>query len=59
MNKVVKTTFEKEQREKDEAFLKLTPEERMDQARKVRERMKRPDVNYSIEGLKVKVSRLP
>ena len=58
MAKVVKTTFEAEQREKDEAFLKLTPEERMDRARKVRERMKRPDVNYKLEGLRVKVSRL-
>jgi hypothetical protein len=59
MVKVVKTTFEEEQREKDEAFLKLTPEERMDRARKVRERMKKPGINYKLEGLRVKVSRLP
>lgn len=58
MTKVVKTTFDQEQREKDEAFLKLTPLERMDRARKVRERMKKPGINYSIEGLKVKVNRL-
>lgn len=58
MTKIVKTSFEKEQREKDEAFLKLSPLERMDYARKIRERMKRSGINYSIEGLKVKVSRL-
>ena len=58
MIKVVKTTFDKEQREKDEAFLKLSPVERMDHARKVRERMKKSGIDYSIEGLKVKVSRL-
>jgi hypothetical protein len=58
MIKVKKTSFEEEQREKDEVFLKLTPTERMDHARKVRERMRKPGVNYSINGLKVKVSRL-
>jgi hypothetical protein len=58
MIKVIKTTFEEEQRNKDDAFLKLSPLERLDHARKMRERMKKPGVNYSIEGLKVKVSRL-
>jgi hypothetical protein len=58
MIKIIKTTFEEEQREKDNAFLNLTPIERMDRARKVRERMKDPEINYSIEGLNVKVSRL-
>jgi hypothetical protein len=58
MTKVIKTSFEEEQKMKEEAFLKLTPEERMDHARKVRERMRKPGINYSIEGLKVKVSRL-
>jgi hypothetical protein len=57
MTKVIKTTFEEEQREKDNAFLKLTPLERLDHARKLRERMKKPGINYSIEGLEVKVSR--
>ncbi len=58
MTRVSKTTFEEEQRRKDDAFLDLTPLERLDHARKVRERMKIPGFNYSIEGLKVKVSRL-
>jgi len=58
MVKVFRTTFEKEQAEKEEAWLKLSPVERMDHARKVRERMKNPKINYSIEGLTVKVSRL-
>ena len=58
MIKVIKTSFEEEQKMKEEAFLKLSPIERMDHARKVRERMKNPKINYSIEGLKVKVSRL-
>jgi hypothetical protein len=58
MIKVVKTTFEKEQQEKDDAFLNLTPIERMDRARKVRDRMKKPKIKYSLNGLKVKVNRL-
>jgi len=58
MIKVIKTSFEQEQKQKEEAFLKMTPLERMDHARKVRERMRKPGINYSIEGLKVKVSRL-
>jgi hypothetical protein len=57
MIKVIKTTFEEEQRKKDDAFLKLSPLERLDHARKMRERMKKPEVNYSIDGLVVKVSR--
>jgi len=44
MTKVVKTTFEQEQTEKDAAFLKLSPIERLDHARKVRERMKKQGI---------------
>ncbi len=55
--KVSKTTFEEEQREKDEAFLRLTPLQRLDHARKVREKMKKNNLNYSFEGLIVSVSK--
>jgi hypothetical protein len=57
MIKVVKTTFEQEQADKDEAFLKLSPIERLDQARRVRERMKKPGVNYSYDGMVVRIRK--
>jgi hypothetical protein len=57
--KVRKTTFEDEQRAKDEAFLKLTPLQRLEQANKVRMKMRKPGVNYSYVGMKVTVKRLP
>jgi hypothetical protein len=50
MTKVVKTTFEEEQKAKDDAFLSLSPSERLDQMRRVRERMKKPGVNYSFRA---------
>jgi len=53
MSKVIKTTFEKEQAAKDEAFLKLTPFERWESALKVRMKMRKPGVNYSFKGMKV------
>lgn len=56
--KVIKTTFEQEQKDKDEAWLKLTPFERLDRARTVRQRMKEVGKSYSFKGLKVKVSKL-
>jgi hypothetical protein len=55
--KVVKTTFDDEQKAKNEAFLKLTPLQRWAQAFKVREMMRKPGINYSYAGLKVKVSK--
>ena len=58
MNRVIKTTFEEEQRAKDEAFLKLTPLERLEQARVVRERMRKPGVNYSYKGMNVTIKKL-
>lgn len=57
--KVIKTTFEDEQKAKDEAFLKLTPQQRLEQANKVREKMRKPGVNYSYVGMKVTIKRLP
>jgi hypothetical protein len=57
--KVLKTTFEDEQRAKDEAFLNLTPQQRLAQANKVREKMRKPGVNYSYAGMKVTIKRLP
>ena len=57
--KVIKTTFEEEQKSKDEAFLKLTPHQRLEQANKVRMKMRKPGVNYSYVGMKVVVTRIP
>jgi hypothetical protein len=57
INKVVKTTFEEEQKQKDEAFLRFSPIERLDFARKVRDRMKRSGVIYSFSGQVVKVQK--
>lgn len=58
MKKVIKTTFDAEQQAKDEAFLQLTPIERLKYAFKLRELMKSKDVNYSYKGQKVKVIHL-
>jgi hypothetical protein len=58
MTKVLKTSFEEEQRERDERFLKLTLFERWEQALRVRELMRKPGVNYSYDGLTVKITRL-
>lgn len=57
--KVRKTTFEEEQNAKDEAFLRLTPYQRLEQANKVRAKMRKPGVNYSYDGMKVTIKRLP
>lgn len=57
MIKVIKTTFEKEQQEKDEAFLRLSPMERLDKARQVRERMRKSDIDYSLAGKTVRVRK--
>jgi hypothetical protein len=58
MAKVIKTTFEDEQKAKDEAFLKLEPLQRLEQACLLRERMRKPGVNYSYSGMKVTVKKL-
>jgi hypothetical protein len=57
MIKVVKTTFEAEQQSKDQAFLELSPIERMDRMRRVREKMKKDGVSYSYNGLVVRVKK--
>lgn len=56
--KVLRTSFEEELRLKDEAFLALDPLERLALQLKVRERMKKENVNYAYKGLKVKVKKL-
>jgi hypothetical protein len=58
MTKVVKTTFEEEQEIKDKHFLSLSPLQRWEVALKVRNMMRRPDVNYSYEGSKVRIKKL-
>ncbi len=55
--KVIKTTFEEEQRLKEEAWLNMRPEERLSLAIRMRKLMRKPGVNYSYQGSKVKVSR--
>ena len=50
--KVVKTTFEQEQKEKEEAWLKLTPNQRLDIAYKVINMIRKPEVNYSYKCMK-------
>jgi hypothetical protein len=56
--KVRKTTFEEEQKAKDEAFLSLTPFQRLAHAHEVRMKMRKPNVNYSFVGMKVTVKKL-
>lgn len=58
MTKVRKTTFDQEQRDKDEAFLNLTPFQRWEQTFKMRMKMRKPGVNYSLKGMKVTVKKL-
>lgn len=58
MHKVSKTTFEIESREKEDAFLKLTPQERLEFAFKMKSKMRKPGINYSFTGKKVTVRRL-
>jgi hypothetical protein len=58
MGKVIKTTFEDEQRAKDEAFLKLTPLQRLEWAFNIKKRMRLPGVDYSYAGKKVTVKKI-
>jgi hypothetical protein len=57
MAKVIKTTFEEEQKAKQEWFLTLTGLERWAYMLRVREMMKDPNVDYSSKGKKVTVTR--
>lgn len=58
MPKGTKTTFDQEQKAKDEAFLKLTPSQRWEYALRVRELMRKSGFNYSYAGLKVQKTKL-
>ncbi|HEY9046260.1 MAG TPA: hypothetical protein VIN08_10210 [Ohtaekwangia sp.] len=58
MATVKKTTFEEEQKMKDEAFLALTPLQQWEYAYNVRKKMYKPGVNYSFKGMKVTVKKL-
>lgn len=58
MTKVIKTTFDEEQKLKDEAFLTLTPLQRWEHAYRMRQKMYKPGVNYSFKGMKVTVKKL-
>jgi len=57
MTKVIKTSFEEEQKMKEEAWLRLTPQQRLEIAFRISEMTRRPGVNYSYKGMKVKISR--
>ena len=56
--KVIKTTFEQEQKEKEEAWLKLSPTKRWEIAYKIINSTRDPAINCSYNGLKVKITRL-
>ena len=58
MAKLIKTTFDEEQKIKDEAFLARTPLQRWEYAYNVRKKMYKPGVNYSFKGMKVTVKKL-
>ena len=57
MKKVVKTTFEREQSDKEEAFFNLPPEERLAYAFLMKSRMRKPGINYSFKGKKVTIKK--
>jgi hypothetical protein len=57
--KVIKTTFEKELQDKEEAWLKLTGTQRLEIAAKLINSIRDPSIRYSLQGQKVKVTRLP
>jgi len=55
--KVNKTTFEVEQKNKEDVFLKLTPLQRLALMAKHRRKMRKPGINYSYRGMTVTVKR--
>ena len=57
MTKVIKTSFEEEQKMKEDAWMLLTPQRRLEIAFRISEMTRRPGVNYSFKGMKVKISR--
>jgi len=56
--RVRKTTFEEELKEKEDAFLKLTGEERLRMMRIVNERFRKPGINYELRNKPVRIVRL-
>jgi hypothetical protein len=56
--RVRKMSIEEELKEKEEAFLKLTGEERLRMTRIVNERFRKPGFNYELRNKQVKVVRL-
>jgi hypothetical protein len=57
---VIKTTFEEEQRMKDEAFLKLSPQERLKIHEQLRKKIWGKKYNkLSLRGLKVTKKPMP
>lgn len=57
--RVRKTTFEEDLKEKEEAFLQLTGEERLRLMRKVAERMKQPGIDHRLRGSRLRIIRQP
>jgi hypothetical protein len=55
--RVRKTTVEEELREKEDAFLKLTGEERLRMMRIVGERFRNPEINYELRNKRVRLVR--
>jgi len=56
--RVRKTTFKEELKEKEEAFLKLTGEERLRMTRIVNERFRKRGINYELRNKQVRIVRL-
>jgi hypothetical protein len=48
--KVIKTTFEKELQDKEEAWLKLTGTQRLEIAAKLINSIRDPSIRYSLKG---------
>lgn len=57
--KVQKTTFEEDLHLIEEAFQKLTGEERLRLMRKIAERTRQPGINYRLKGSSVRIIRHP
>jgi len=45
-------------KDKEEAWLNLTPGQRLEIAHRARQKMRKPGINYSYEGMKVKITLL-
>jgi hypothetical protein len=56
--RVHKTTFEKDLKEKEEAFLKLTGEERLCMMKTINERFRKSEINYELRNKQVRIVRL-